>query len=185
MCTLRGRASPIGPMAPFRLLTEALMSLQRSGTPIDVAQLGPYQPVLARLVPDWGTPAPAHEGGSLVILAEAVLRLAALAGRERGCLMILDDLQNSDAESLAVVDYLVENLAGQPAMLLGAASSEPCPALDLARSAAQRGSAGLLELRRLDGDEVAGWPGATWSATRPTSPTSWPSSCGPTAAASR
>ncbi|MEU8270524.1 AAA family ATPase [Sphaerisporangium sp. NPDC049002] len=154
MCTLRGRASPIGPMAPFRLLTEALMSLQRSGAPIDVAQLGPYQPVLARLVPDWGTPAPAHEGGSLVILAEAVLRLTALAGRERGCLMILDDLQNSDAESLAVVDYLVENLAGQPAMLLGAASSEPCPALDMARSAAQRGSAGLLELRRLDGDEV-------------------------------
>jgi len=154
MCTLRGRASPIGPTAPFRLLTEALMSLQRSGEPLDVAQLGPYRPILARLVPDWGTPAPTHEGSSLVILAEAVLRLAALAGRERGCLLILDDLQNSDAESLAVVDYLVENLAGQPAILLGAASSEPCPALDLARSAAQRGSAGLLELRRLASDEV-------------------------------
>lgn len=154
MCTLRGRASPIGPTAPFRLLTEALMSLQRSGDPVDVAQLGPYLPVLARLVPDWGAPAPAHEGGSLVILAEAVLRLAALAGRERGCLMILDDLQNSDAETLAVVDYLVENLAGQPAMLLGVASSEPCLALDLARSAAQRGSAALLELRRLDREEV-------------------------------
>ncbi|MDN3356447.1 LuxR family transcriptional regulator [Actinomadura sp. DC4] len=154
MCTLRGRASPIGPTAPFRLLTEALMSLQRSGEPLDVTELGPYRPVLARLVPDWGAPAPAQEAGSLVILAEAVLRLTALAGRERGCLMILDDLQNSDAESLAVVDYLVENLAGQPAMLLGAASSDPCPALDLARSAAQRGSAGLLELRRLDRDEI-------------------------------
>ena len=152
MCTIRGRASPIGPTAPFRLLTEALMSLQRSGDDIDVERLGPYRPVLARLVPDWG--APAHEGGSLVILAEAVLRLAALAGRERGCLMVLDDLQNSDAESLAVVDYLVENLSGQPAMLLGVASSEPCPALDLARSAAQRGSAHLLELRRLDRGEV-------------------------------
>ena len=154
MCMLRGRASLIGPMTPFRLLTEALMSLQRSGDHVDVAQLGPYLPVLARLVPGWGTPAPAHEDGSLVILAEAVLRLAALAGRERGCLLILDDLQNSDAESLAVVDYLVENLAGQPAVLLGAASSEPCPARDLARSAAQRGSAGLLELRRLERDEV-------------------------------
>jgi DNA-binding CsgD family transcriptional regulator len=154
MLTLRGRASPIGPMAPFRLLTEALMSLQRSGAHVDVAQLGPYLPVLAKLVPDWGPPAPAREDGSLVILAEAVLRLTALAGREHGCLMILDDLQNSDAESLAVIDYLVENLAGQPAVLLGAAATEPCPALDLARSAAQRGSAGLLELRRLQPAEV-------------------------------
>ncbi len=142
-------------MTPFRLLTEALISLERSGSHVDVERLGPYRPVLARLVPDWGTPTPAHEHtGSLVILSEAVLRLAGLAGEQCGCLMILDDLHNADAESLAVIDYLTENLAGVPALLLGAASTEESPGLDLVRSAAQRGSAALLELRRLDQDEV-------------------------------
>ena len=152
MSMLRGRGSSIGPMVPFRSLTEALMSLLRSGEPIDIARLGPYRPVLARLIPDWG--APAQDGGSLVVLAEAVLRLTELVGRDRGCLLILDDLQDSDAESLAVVDYLVDNIDRQPTMLLGTVRTEPGPALDLSRSSAQRGSAVLLELSRLDRAQV-------------------------------
>src|SRR5882757_2754321 len=54
MRLLRGRGSVIGPMVPFRSLTEALLSLLRAGDPIDVAALGPYRPILAKLIPDWG-----------------------------------------------------------------------------------------------------------------------------------
>lgn len=155
MRVLRGRGRSIGPMTPFRLLTEALLSLERSGNPVDIGRLGSYQPVLARLVPGWGTPTPRHEDtGSLVILSEAMLRLAWLAGEDQGCLLLLDDLHNGDAESLAVIDYLAENLAEVPAMLICGASTAPSPALDLARSASQRGSATLMELRKLDRDEV-------------------------------
>jgi DNA-binding CsgD family transcriptional regulator len=154
MTMLRGRGSSIGPMVPFRSLTEALMSLLRSGDQIDVGELGPYRPVLARLIPDWGTPSAGEEGGSLVVLAEAVLRLAGLAGRERGCLLILDDLQDSDAETLAVVEYLADNLGRQPAMLLGTVRTDPSPAFDLAQSAAQRGSGVLVELHRLGPEDV-------------------------------
>lgn len=155
MCVIRGRASRVGPMAPFRLLTEALMSLLHSGAPLDVSQLGPYRPILARIVPDWGTPAPGQDGGSVVILAEAVRRLTRLAGQDRGCLVLLDDLQNADTESLVVVDYLVENLHTQRTLMLGTTCDEPPgPALDLARSAVQRGSAALLELRRLTPAEI-------------------------------
>ncbi len=149
MSILRGRGSAIGPMVPFRSLTEALMSLARAGQAIDMSALGPYRPVLARLIPDWGTPSVTDDGGVLVVLAEAVLRLAALAGRGRGCLLILDDLQDSDAETLAVVEYLVDNLGQQPTMLLSTVRADPGPALDLARSAAQRGSGVLIELNRL------------------------------------
>jgi DNA-binding CsgD family transcriptional regulator len=149
MILMRGRGSAIGPMVPFRSLTEALLSLVRADTAIDVAALGPYRPVLARLIPDWGTPAAQQDGG-LVILAEAVLRLTALAGKGRGCLVSLDDLQDADAESLAVVEYLIDNLDRQPTLLLGAIRDEPCPALDLARAAARRGTAVLIELDRLD-----------------------------------
>lgn len=155
MRVLRGRGRSIGPMTPFRLLTEALLSLERSGDPIDIGRLGPYQPVLARLVPGWGTPTPAHtDTGSLVILSEAMLRLAGLAGEDHGCLLVLDDLHNGDAESLAVIDYLTENLIEVPAMLICGASTAPSPALELAHSASQRGSATLMELRKLDRDEV-------------------------------
>jgi DNA-binding CsgD family transcriptional regulator len=146
---MRGRGSAIGPMVPFRSLTEALLSLLRADADIDVEALGPYRPVLARLIPDWGTPGGGPDG-SLVILAEAVLRLTGLAGKGRGCLVSFDDLQDADAESLAVVEYLIDNLDRQPTLLLGAIRDEPCPALDLARSAARRGAATLIELDRFD-----------------------------------
>lgn len=151
---LRGRGSSIAPMVPYRSLTEALMSLHRSGDQIDIGELGPYRPVLARLIPDWGTPSAADDSGSLVVLAEAVLRLVALAGRGRGCLLILDDMQDCDPETLAVVEYLADNLDRQPVLLLGTVRADPCPALELAQSAAQRGSGVLVELHRLGRRDV-------------------------------
>ncbi|HEV2452238.1 MAG TPA: AAA family ATPase, partial [Streptosporangiaceae bacterium] len=149
MSLLRGRGSVIGPMVPFRSLTEALMSLLDSGDPIDVGKLGPYRHILARLIPDWGPPPSAEEGGSPVALAEAVRRLTGLAGRGRGCLLVLDDMQDFDAETLAVVEYLADNLSRQPVLLLGTVRTHPGPALDLVRMAAQRGSGELVELHRL------------------------------------
>ena len=154
MRIMRGRGSAIGPMVPFRSITEALMSLLRADDPVDITALGPYRPVLARLVPDWGTPSVAEGAGFLVVLAEAVLRLTGLAGQGQGCLIILDDLQDSDAETLAVVEYLVDNLGQQPTMLLATVRAEPCPAFDLAQSAAQRGSGTLVDLHRLDARDV-------------------------------
>jgi DNA-binding CsgD family transcriptional regulator len=147
---LRGRGSSIGPMVPFRSLIEALMALEHSDVHIDLAELGPYQPVLARLIPGWGAPAAGDDGASLVVLAEAVLQLAGLAGKGRGCLLILEDMQDFDAETLAVVEYLADNLNRQPVLLLGTIrTTNPSPAMDLARAATQRSSATLLELRRL------------------------------------
>ncbi|HEY3955993.1 MAG TPA: AAA family ATPase [Streptosporangiaceae bacterium] len=156
MRLLRGRGSSAGPMVPFRSLTEALMSLLRDGDPVDVSELGPYASVLARLIPDWGQPPPPEEGRSLVVLAEAVLRLCALVGRDRGCLLLLDDMQDFDTETRAAVDYLADNLDRQPTLLVGTVRSDPGPALDLARAAAQRGSGTLLELTRLSREELRG-----------------------------
>jgi DNA-binding CsgD family transcriptional regulator len=154
MQVLRGRGSAIGPIVPYRSLTEALLSLLRSGDPIDVTALGPYRLALARLVPDWGEPTAEADGESLVILAEAVLRLIGLAGRHRGCMVTLDDLQDTDPETLAVLEYLIDNLGQQPTLLVGALRDDPSPALELARSAAQRGTGTLIELNRLTRAEV-------------------------------
>ncbi|MEU5693915.1 AAA family ATPase [Actinosynnema sp. NPDC020468] len=152
MRVLRGRGSTIGPLVPFRPLAEALMSLLRTGDRPDLAELGPYRPVLGRLVPEWGDDAQAV--GSVVVLAEAVLRLLAVVGRDRPCLLVLEDLHDADEETLAVIDYLVDNLDQVPVVLVVTTRADPGHALDVIRLAAQREAGVLLELRRLDRAQV-------------------------------
>ncbi|WP_447003255.1 AAA family ATPase [Saccharothrix isguenensis] len=153
MRVLRGRGSTIGPIVPFRPLAEALMSLLRARDSPDLRELGPYQPALGRLVPEWGGDEQ-RQPHSVVVLAEAVLRLLAVVGRERPCLVVLEDLHDADAETLAVVDYLVDNLYDVPAVLLVTTRADPGPTLDVVRLAAQREAGVLLELRRLDEEQV-------------------------------
>jgi DNA-binding CsgD family transcriptional regulator len=153
---LRGRGSVIGPMVPYRPLTEALLSLSRSGDLPDLGRLAEYRPVLGRLIPEWGsTASPDLAPSSVVVLAEAVLRLLALVGEQRGCLLVLEDLQDADAETLGVLEYLVDNVPGQPVLLVATIRAEPCDAVELARSAGERRAAEVLELTGLGRSEVA------------------------------
>ncbi|MBM7774786.1 DNA-binding CsgD family transcriptional regulator [Actinokineospora baliensis] len=149
MRVVRGRTSGIGPAVPFRPLSEALMSLPRGANPPPVDALGPYRPVLGRLVPDWGDPGDDGGDGSLVVLAEAVLRLLSVLGHGRGCLIVLEDLHDADVETLAVVEYVVDNLDELPAVLLATFRSGPCDAAELAQSALQRRTGTVHELTRL------------------------------------
>lgn len=151
---LRGRASPNSSLMPFRPIAEALFSLFRAGGPPQDPALAPYRPALARLVPEWRTGEPPG-GDSLVVLAEAVLRLLGVAGRERGCVVVLEDLHDADAETLAVVEYLIDNLAGQPVLLLASLRPEAGPALDLARRSGQRRTATVIDLRPLTPPDVS------------------------------
>ncbi|MEU2184314.1 helix-turn-helix transcriptional regulator [Streptomyces thermolilacinus] len=152
MRVLRGRSTTTGPAVPFRPLTEALMSLFRGGEPLDDLPLGPYRPVLGRLIPDWGGDVQA--GSSMIVLGEAVLRLLIATGRDRGTLLLLEDLHDADPETLAVVEYLVDNLDQAPVVLLATIRTEPCDALDLAESARWRRVGTTLDLASLTRAEV-------------------------------
>ncbi|WP_344149814.1 AAA family ATPase [Kribbella yunnanensis] len=154
MATLRGRVGALGATVPFRPLSEALLSLIRRGEMPTPDGLGPYQKVLGRLVPDWddGT---AHEAAiSAVVLGEAVLRLLALAGKDRGCLLVLEDLHGSDPETLAVIEYLLDNLDDQPIALIATVRPGTGAAQELVELSAQRGTAGLLHIGPLVHAEV-------------------------------
>ncbi len=155
MSIMRGRGSAMSRTIPFRCLNEALLSLQRMGTTIDIDALGPYRPALARLNPDWGTPADDTSSGSLILLAEGVLRLTELVGRSGGCAVVVDDLQYADPDTLAALEYVIDNITHQPTLLLGTIRDEDCDALRFARAASRRAAATMLELKRLPRRDVA------------------------------
>ncbi|MFI9116022.1 helix-turn-helix transcriptional regulator [Streptomyces venezuelae] len=151
MPVLRGRATSTGLVVPFRPLVEALSSRFRAAGAPDDPELDPYRPALAGLVPEWRAAAAAPGYTiSLVELAEALLRLLAVLGRERGCVILLEDLHDSDTETIAVVEYVVDNVADLPVLLVGTLRPDPGPASDLALAAELRNTATVAELEPLD-----------------------------------
>jgi DNA-binding CsgD family transcriptional regulator len=151
---LRGRAGSGGSAVPFRPLSEALFSVLREPDAPGSAELGPYWPVLSRMAPTWRQDGPAVED-SLVVRAEALLRLLALLGEGSACILLLEDLHDADADTLAVVDYLVDNLAHQPVLLLGTLRPDPGPGLELASAATARRVARTVRLARLTPEETS------------------------------
>ncbi len=156
MHVMRGRGSQLRPEVPFGPLSEALSGLLRTGAPPAGGALGPYLGVLGSLVPYLASGADLefHGAPSVLDLAEAVLRLTAAAGSTGGCLFVLEDLHDVASETLAVVEYLADNIDLQPTVMLATVRAGLGPASELAHAAAMRGSGHLITLGRLARDEV-------------------------------
>jgi DNA-binding CsgD family transcriptional regulator len=152
---LRGRAVQAATPVAYRPLTEALCSAIRSGEVPDEAELSPFRRVLGRVVPDWSAGAEARVDDSVVALSEAVLRLLRAVAGDRGCLLVLEDLHWADPETLAIVEYVADNLTTEGVVLVGAVrSEEPSDAVDLARRLASRRVGRLVELGPLHEHDV-------------------------------
>ncbi len=154
--TLHGRGveASHGRSGAYRPIAEALLSaLRHDAVPDDAPQLRPFLPILARLIPEWREPGATPVDESLVVLSEAVLRLLRVmgtTGTSQGCLLVLEDLQWADAESISVVEYLAANVSDEPLVLLATSRPESSsPALDLARSMAAQRVGTVLDLTRL------------------------------------
>ncbi|MGH3622101.1 MAG: ATP-binding protein [Sciscionella sp.] len=152
---LVGRAVDRAAPEPFRPLAEALLAGLRDG-PADISGLEPFLPALARLAPQLRPVVDAPPDGSLLVLAEGVLRLLRLLAGGTGLVLVQEDLQWADADTLAVLEYLVDHLAGAPVLLLSTACVLPGDALSkgVRRRVAGR-SAEVVELRRLEPESIA------------------------------
>lgn len=151
MATACGRAGTVGRAVPYRPLVEALLRLTRAGAlpgPGTTHACGPHLTALLE-----GT-APASGPLSPLLVAESVLRALAVAGRRRGCLLAVDDLQDADAATLAAVEYLLDDIGRQPAVLLLVTGREPGAAAELVARARQRGAATVVEVPPLGPDAV-------------------------------
>jgi predicted ATPase len=128
----RGRAVQSASPAPFRPVTEALIQLGRSGSLAKAASESEYRSVLATLVPELGQAARPNTEVNPLTVAEALLRVLALTGT--GSILILEDLQWADPETLATVDYVADNLVGRRVLLIATLrDDEPSAGLDIAR----------------------------------------------------
>ena len=154
---LLGQATQSSETVAFRPVTEALFSFFRDEDFPAVPELEPFRGSLARLVPEWRDGKGGVADESIVVLAEAILRLLRVVGRNGGCLLVLEDLHWADPETLSIVEYLCENIASEPVMLLCTTrSEEPGPAADLVDVLAARRAAAVTSLKRLDpADTVA------------------------------
>src|SRR5258706_211168 len=146
---LAGRATESIVPVPFRPITEALMKLARSGVTPDAPEMASYRPALGSLVPEWGRPEDGDAEISPLILGEALIRVLTPVG-SKGTLLVLEDLHWADPETLAILEYLADNLPGTPVLCVATLrDSEPSAALDCARALHARRAAAMVEVRRL------------------------------------
>jgi DNA-binding NarL/FixJ family response regulator len=116
---LVGRAVDTATAVPFRALAEALLGAYRSGALAEDPNVAPFRSALSRLVPDANRPA--DSGAPLLHVAEGFLRVARSRARTgHGCAVLLDDLQWADGETLAVVEYLADNIRDEPILVVAA-----------------------------------------------------------------
>ncbi len=145
---LAGRAVAAGVPTPFRPFAEALAPAGRAGRLPDGGDLDEFRPALGD-DSQWRPPQIAGDE-SLVFLGEAVIQLLRALGPEAGCLLILEDLHWADGETLALLEYLADNLSTEAVLCVGTLRAEQGAAARLAGALELRRSAAVVPLSRLD-----------------------------------
>src|SRR5580704_4721023 len=146
---LTGRATESAVPVPFRPISEALMGAARSGKVPDAPGISDYRAALGTLVPEWSRPGDAGAEVSPVIFGEALLRLLALPAWPAG-LLVLEDLHWADPETLAILEYLADNIATASVLcLVTLRDTEPSAGLDLLHSVSARRAATTVQVPRL------------------------------------
>ena len=155
LAVLLGRATPSEVPAPYRPLAEALLPISPSGIAPPPSLRG-FETALGRLAPQWheqGTPLPEVPA---VVVAEALLRLLRTLAGAGACLLLIEDLQWADPETVAVVEYLADHAATHPVLCVTTLRDEPDLAAggEMARLDARR-AAETIHLEPLTAGEVA------------------------------
>jgi DNA-binding CsgD family transcriptional regulator/tetratricopeptide (TPR) repeat protein len=154
MQVLRGRAAASSSSVAFRPFAEALLGATRTAGPPDAPELAAYRSVLGALIPEWSQGQEPVPDRSL-LLHEAALRLLRVLAGAAGAVVTLEDLHWADAETLALVEYLADNLAAERLLcLVTMRSDEPLPGPMLPALLVARRNAPVLELERLSDADV-------------------------------
>jgi tetratricopeptide (TPR) repeat protein len=114
---------------PYLPFVEAVGNRLRNEDPAAIrAALGPSSGELAQLFPQLAEGLPAAPGGdpaqAKLRLFESVVNVLELWARERGLLLVLDDIHWADSSTRELLDYAARRLAGSRVMLLATYRSD-------------------------------------------------------------
>ncbi len=154
---LTGRAVPVGAASPYRPLTEALLqALRELPFPADDG-LAPWRPALRAILPAIAVAeGDGHGDHSPAVRGEAVLQLLRRLAGPAGLLLVLEDLHWADLDTLAVLEYLSDNLSAEPVLCLATCRDEPATAaVELMARLHGRRAAAQIALGRLPDGQVA------------------------------
>ena len=154
---LTGRAVPTSTASPYRPLTEALLQALRGlAFPADDG-LAPWRPALRAILPAIaGAEGDGHGDHSPAVRGEAVLQLLRRLAGPAGLLLVLEDLHWADPDTLAVLEYLSDNLAAEPVLCVATCRDEPATAAaELMARLHGRRAAARIALGRLSAGQVA------------------------------
>jgi DNA-binding CsgD family transcriptional regulator len=153
MAVFAGRAVPGGASTPYRPLTEALLQALRDRDIPDDTDLAPWLPALGAIVPQ--LVGEAHGDATPTVRGEAVLRLLRRLARPGALVVVLEDLHWADPDTLAVIEYVSDNIWCEPLVCVATCrNEEPSAALDLVRRTHGRRGVTHLQLGRLDDEHV-------------------------------
>ena len=142
-----GRCAPGG--APWRPLVEIGLAALRADADPDAAAVAVFRPALSALLPIGETVA----CPSPLVLAEGLLRLLATLGPT---VTVIEDLQWADADTLAVIEYLIDHAGDAPLVVVVTVRPAPgAPATALLDRMVDRRAADLVETGPLGPAAVA------------------------------
>ena len=152
-----GRAVPSGSATPYRPLTEALLQCLRDREIPSDPELIPWLPALGAIVPTLTAQTNASpQDISVAIRAEAVIQLLRRLAGANGLVVVLEDLHWADPDTLAVVEYLADNLAGARVLcVITSRDEESSQASEVIARLVRGNRASRLSIARLDAEFVA------------------------------
>lgn len=170
--TLRGSGQEAEGRTPYAPLTEALDTLAERRTELTGALSDRAQVALSRLLPAVKAPerVVAADPVDRRLVFRAITELLGQAASERGVVLAIDDLNDADEATAALVHHLARSAAGERMLVIAAICDEPLPAAaELVRSRlVGRGAAVELALGPLDRSAIGAV--AQRAAVRPLSP---------------
>lgn len=153
LAVLAGRAVRAATPVPLRPLGEALLAWLRRGAVPDDPALAPFLPALGRLAPQLRTTADDGEP-SVVLIGEALLRLATALGG-RGTLLMIEDLHWADPETLSVLQYVADNVRDVPLVVVATTRPHDAPHVtEMVADLHARGVAEVVDLEPMPDDDV-------------------------------
>ena len=154
---LAGRAVPTSAGIPYRPLTEALLRALRERAFPDDPGLTPWLPALRAVIPTIGGSEGDGPGNHAApVRGEAVLQLLRRFVGGAGLLLVLEDLHWADPDTLAVVEYLSDNLSAEVVLCVATCRGETLSAgAEMVARLTGRRAAQHLALGRLTAGQVA------------------------------